>query len=140
MNSGKHGEAAVQFEAAVRSDPNFASAYNNLGIQYARLGRPAEGQAALERAVALDPDTWQASYNLGAVSYLLGDFSAAERSARRAVELSRDNALPHLLLGSLLCLHRETRAEGVRHVQYAARTIPAAQKLLDKMQRRVQAP
>ena len=131
--SGKYAEAAVQFEAAVQYDPQFASAYNDLGVEYGRLGRLSQAQAALQHAVELDPNSWEAFFNLGYAAFLRGDLAAAEQNARRAVELSKTDASAHLLLGVLLYRREGSRAEGIQHIEYAARSLPQARQILQNI-------
>lgn len=48
-------EAVLRWEAAVRIDPGYGSAWNNLGIGYEQLGRFDEARKAYERALELEP-------------------------------------------------------------------------------------
>ena len=47
--------------------------------------------------------------------------------------MERDNAAAHYVLGSLLALNRETRGEGVAHLEVAAKTLESARKALERM-------
>lgn len=131
---GDHRRAAEEFEKAITGDPEFADAYDRLGVEYAQLGRYGEAEAELRRSTALDPASWIGHYDLGVVLYRSGDLPGAERSGRQALELSRTNAQVHLLLGLLLWRRVETRGEGLEHLQYAARSVPEAKELLTSLQ------
>jgi eukaryotic-like serine/threonine-protein kinase len=48
-----HSEAAKQFEAATKADPNFALAYSWLGRTYAQLGNEAQAEQATGKAMSL---------------------------------------------------------------------------------------
>ena len=48
-----HSEAAKQFEAATKADPNFALAYAWLGRTYAQLGNNEQADQAVSRAMSL---------------------------------------------------------------------------------------
>jgi len=50
---GKNLEAAKQFEAAIKEDPNFALAYSKLGLTYAALGYGDKAQEFSRKAVDL---------------------------------------------------------------------------------------
>ncbi len=128
--SGDHAGAAMDLQMAVQTDPLFGDAYNDLGGQYALIGRFAEAKTAFERARELDPDSWRPSFNLGLLSLYLGDPAGAARDARRALEHASEEAQVHWLLGYALCLNAATCAEGMPHVQYAARTIKEAKQFL----------
>ncbi len=98
---GKHEEAVRELSQAIAIDPEFAEAYNNLGVQYYLLARPLEAQAMLQRAVALDPAAAPSYANLAAVVLALGDSAGAELLARRALTLDPRNAGAQRVLGAL---------------------------------------
>jgi tetratricopeptide (TPR) repeat protein len=52
-------------EQAYRTLPQFAEAWNNLGVTLKLTGRDAEARQAFERALALDPQLHEAALNLG---------------------------------------------------------------------------
>jgi Tfp pilus assembly protein PilF len=53
--NGLWKEATYRWEKAVEIDPNYAAAWNNLGIGYEHEGRFDDARKAYEKAVALDP-------------------------------------------------------------------------------------
>jgi len=57
----------------------------------------------------------------------------AEQSAKRALLLDSRNAPAHLLLGYLLAVAPATRKEGIRHLDYAAQTMPDAVNTLRRL-------
>ncbi len=128
--AGKDGEAAVELETIVRRDPEFSEAQNLLGVEYAHLERFGDAERALHKSLELDPDYWPGHFNLGLVLFHQGDLSGAEKSARRALEFSSQNPQIHLFLGYLLLLHEETRGQGLKEVEFASHTIPAARQFL----------
>jgi tetratricopeptide (TPR) repeat protein len=128
--SGEHQKAAAELEAAVARDPEFADAHKLLGLEYLRLNRFGEAGVSLRRALDLDPYAWDAHHNLAVVLFYAGDRSAAESSIRRSPQLYASNPLGHLLLGYLLFLREETRSDGLEHIRYAARSVPAAKEFL----------
>jgi tetratricopeptide (TPR) repeat protein len=132
--AGDHAAAASELETAVQLDPNFAGAYNDLGTQYVSLGRLGNAKTAFERASELDPDFWNPQYNLGLISMQQGDLAGAAQNARRALQHASEEAQVHWLLGYALCLNAATRAEGLPHVKYAARTIKEAKQFLNLLQ------
>jgi Flp pilus assembly protein TadD len=132
--AGDHERAARELEAAILRDPEFAGAHNQLGVEYGQLGRFREAEAAFQHSLELDPNFWGAHLNLGVVLFRVGDLSGAEKSTRRALQHSAEDAKVHLFLGYLLCQREGTKAEGLRHVQYAARTLKEAQRFLRSLQ------
>jgi tetratricopeptide (TPR) repeat protein len=134
--AGKYPEAARELEKAVARDPYFAEAHANLGNQYFRLGRLEEAESELSRAIALDPDSSTAHSNLGILQFHRGKLPEAKANAKRALELSSTNARARYVLGLVLANSQGTRAEGVRQLQHAARTLPAAQRALEVLRER----
>jgi len=128
--AGDHRRAAEEFERAVTADPEFANAYDRLGVEYAQLGRYKEADVTLRRSLTLDPTSWTSHYDLGVILYQTGDLPGAERSVRRALELSNASVQVHTLLGLLLWRQVETRAEALEHLQYAARSSSEAKELM----------
>jgi len=53
--NGLWKEAIYRWEKAAEVDPNYAAAWNNLGIGYEHEGRFDDARKAYEKAVALDP-------------------------------------------------------------------------------------
>jgi Tfp pilus assembly protein PilF len=48
-------EATYRWEKAVKIDPTYAAAWNNLGIGYEHQGRFDDAKKSYEKALALDP-------------------------------------------------------------------------------------
>jgi len=132
--TGDHEKAAAELQTAIQRDPEFADAYGQLGVEYGELKRFREAETALRHSLELDPESWLAHYDLGVILVRSGNPAEAEQNVRRALRESGESARVHLLLGYLLWQRPETRAEGLQHVQYAARTIPAAKKFLRSLQ------
>jgi tetratricopeptide (TPR) repeat protein len=128
--AGEHEKAVAELEAALRQDPQLASAENQLGAEYAYLERWEEAEQAFRRLTGIEPNSWKGHYNLALILYSKKDFPGAEQSARRALGLSSDTARIHLLLGELLILHDQTRTEGLTELRFAARTLSEARWVL----------
>ncbi len=61
-------EAVAQYEEALRINPNCVEAHNNLGVAYARQGRPEEARKQWLQALELSPDFENARKNLTALA------------------------------------------------------------------------
>ena len=83
---------------AISIYPNYAIAYNNLGVVYARLGDAVHEQDALEKAILLNPDFSLAYLNLGRMDIAFSDFSAAENELRKAATLDPREPVTLILL------------------------------------------
>jgi len=86
--AGKHVSAADDLETVVQREPEFSRAVNQLGIEYAFLGRWEDAEAAFRRVLALEPSSWNAHYNLALILFGRGDLDGAEKSTRRALLFS----------------------------------------------------
>jgi tetratricopeptide (TPR) repeat protein len=74
---GDQAAAAAAFEAAVAAAPDYAEAWNNLGIARSALQRGADAIAAFRRALQLVPHYADAHYNLADALAAAGDVAAA---------------------------------------------------------------
>ncbi|MBL9078870.1 MAG: tetratricopeptide repeat protein [Planctomycetes bacterium] len=78
----RRGDAVAQFEAAVAAAPDYAEAWNNLGIVRGELGDRDGSIAALRRALALVPHYADAHYNLAESLAVSGAIDEARRHWR----------------------------------------------------------
>jgi len=85
---------------------------------------------AFRRLIDIEPRSWMGHYNLAITLYGKGDAAGSEQSTRRALALSTDNPRIHLLLGELLVMREQTRAEGLTELRLAARTLSDARWVL----------
>jgi tetratricopeptide (TPR) repeat protein len=129
-HTGDHRAAAEEFERAIRLDPDFAEAYDNVGIEYASTGFYQIAATRFKRAIELDPASPIAYSNLGVLLVKAGRPQEAETAFRRSLELSPGNANAHFLLGRLLLGSADNRTEAEQHLKSAAQTIPSAKELL----------
>ncbi len=74
--------ARDQFTAATARDPDYAEAWNNLGIVCGELGDRAGAIEALRRALELVPHYADAHYNVAEALAVVGDLEGARRHWR----------------------------------------------------------
>lgn len=116
-------EARAHFEQAVRLDPEYAMAFDNLGSVLNRLGRPEEALAQFEQALRLEPADVVALNNLGATLTSLGRAEEAVAPLERALAVDPDSPEVHLNLGKALLRTGRTDA-ALAHLEQAARLRP----------------
>ena len=112
-------EAANAFREAIRIEPNYFAAYNNLGIVCAKLGQHQEAIEFLKQAIKMFPENTFAYFSLGctyakinnheeaveayfnmAISYSkLQDKRKVIEAFEKVVELDPGNACFHYCLG-----------------------------------------
>ncbi len=56
MYQGYYPQAIKQFQSAIKLDPNYASAYKNMGIAYYYMNKFKDSVAAEQRSIALSPN------------------------------------------------------------------------------------
>ena len=120
------GEAAGR--RAVALAPNFAAAWNNLGIVLQEALKLDESRLCLDRALALDANNPETLNNLANTLKRLGLAAEAEKRWRAALQLKPDYAEAYSNLSNLLLDQGEyDRAEGMarRAIELNARLADA---------------
>jgi tetratricopeptide (TPR) repeat protein len=91
-------KALQHLQKAITIAPGYVTAYNNLGVLYARMNDVVHEQEALEKAVSLDDHFALALLNLGKLCVQLKNFPKAENLLGRAVGLEPTNPESLMLL------------------------------------------
>lgn len=82
---GRAKDALAVYQKAVAVDPNYAEAYNDMGVMFETLGQDEKAQQAYESALSLDPDLAAAHSNLALLFERTGKVKeAAQHWAARA--------------------------------------------------------
>ena len=102
LQEGHPGEAVELLRRAVRSDPHFAMASNDLGNLLALQGMLAEAAASYRQAIEEAPDSAEAHNNLGNLLQMTVALEEAVASYRTAVNLRPGYAEAYRNLGSAL--------------------------------------
>lgn len=127
MDEKDNLSAITLFKMAIRKTPDFAEAYNNLGLSLAALGKDffSQGVKKLKRAIRINPDFGEAHNNLGKLLTELGHYHQAVRICRRATELMPDNPDAYLNLGNA-CRERGLFLDALASYEIAADMLPAS--------------
>ena len=117
-------EKAIQFyEKVIKLNPNFAPAYNNLGLAYGQIGLdPVEVAWYFKNAIDVDPRFEEAYINLGKSYYGLGYFDLAERYTLKALELDPQSAKAKLSLGWIYLLGKSRPQDAIKYFEELAQT------------------
>jgi tetratricopeptide (TPR) repeat protein len=126
-------QAASDFIIAVRVEPNFARAWNNLGVAHARAGRLAEAEKAYRRAIAGDAKIAAAYNNLGTLYESERRLTEGVAALRQAVALEPNSAHTHYNLGRALLLSGQYAAGIASLERAAALRNDSAAALLNKL-------
>lgn len=109
---GKYEDAVQNYQQAVALKPD-ASTYNNLGNDYAKLGKIDEATAAYQKGVELDPANAARTYlNFGITLYNAQRLKDAIAPLKKATELDPKNAQAWYLLGVALVGAMDYKQEG----------------------------
>ena len=101
QESGTLDKAAALLEAVITARPDYAEAYNSLGVVRARQGRHAAARAAFGKVLELDPTSAKAYENLAADEIAAGDLDAASADLGRALALDPRLASAHNALAAV---------------------------------------
>jgi tetratricopeptide (TPR) repeat protein len=131
----KWQDAADTYQKSITMKPDVAANYNNLGNDYAKLGKVDEARAAYQKYVDLNPtDAALAWGNFGIVLYQANRMKEAIDPLQKATALNPKNAQAWLLLGISLVNTMEFKtdaATGKITPTIQPGTIEAYQKALD---------
>jgi arylsulfatase A-like enzyme/Tfp pilus assembly protein PilF len=129
QEAGVLDRSIAVLEAILAAHPDYADAYNSLGVAYSRLGRHAEARAAFERVLQLDPTSATAYENLGVDDLGSGNLAAAAEDLRRALEIDPRLARAHNALAAVH-LRQKHEAEAIAEWRLALEIEP---KLYDAL-------
>lgn len=104
------------FELATRIKPDFAKAFNNLGVAHARRGSFAAAEKMYRRALALQHDFSEAYANLGNLYYKWGKLDKAVFNYRKAIRFASDRTYYEYQLG-MVEFTRQNYPEAIRHFE-----------------------
>jgi tetratricopeptide (TPR) repeat protein len=108
-----NNKAAVeQLKLAISEYPNFMLAFNELGVQYLRLGELDKAEEALAKALKLAPESATPLLTHGILLAVMGKYNLAVTELQTALKQKEQSAIGHLYLGqSLAILGRFADAE-----------------------------
>ena len=87
-DTGKHAEAATQFQKALQLEPASELASVGLAKAYEQLNQPDKAEAVYKHAIALRPSFWRGYDLLGGFYARNANYSKAEEMFRTATEKS----------------------------------------------------
>lgn len=96
--AGNLKEAEQHFAAAVKADPNSASARNNYGAILMRTGRSNLAAVEFERSLKLDPNQQNALVNLAQIRFATNDLRASAELFKRALTIQPDVEVARALI------------------------------------------
>lgn len=106
MSMQEYKKALEHLNKAITIAPQYATAYNNLGVLYARTKDFAHEEEALKKAVSLDEHFAPALVNYGKLCLQQKNFPQAEDLLQKAVSVEPTNAESLMLLADAEYMNR----------------------------------
>lgn len=101
--TGDHAKAIEQLKMVISQAPTFALAYNELAVQYLKMGRGAQAAETLREALGHNPDDFALRLNYGIALLNQKKFDAAETELRLATQShNADSTVANYYLGLAL--------------------------------------
>jgi tetratricopeptide (TPR) repeat protein len=97
----KTAEAQREYEAALKIDPNYGPAHDQLSALWLANGQSAKAVDHLQQQAASNPKDAQAHFALGSIYRQKRDFARAEAELNQAVQLAPDRVEARLQLGGV---------------------------------------
>lgn len=99
---GKNKAAIDKLNQAIAAYPIFMLAFNELGVQYQKIGELEKADQALQSALKISPNGFTPLVNHGIVLVRLKRFADAEADLRDALKQNDQSAIAHFYLGRAL--------------------------------------
>jgi Flp pilus assembly protein TadD len=99
--NGRSDRAIRHFKRAIEIYPPFFQAYNNLAVEYLKIGRTEDAKEALLRAISLEPEAAFSHRNLAEIYLAEQQFEEALRSLGKAMALQPRDPLNLMLAGEI---------------------------------------
>lgn len=113
QEEGRLEPAIVEYQRALKEDPEYARAHANLCLAELLLKRLDQAERHCQSALELDPDIHEIRHNLGLLRRLQGRNREAEVAFREALEIDPFYAESHYLLAAVLA--QEGRIKDAEH-------------------------
>ena len=96
---GQVGEAAAQYESALKNSPNNGPLYVKLGLVYDKEGKFDQSIAYFQKATRLEPMNTVAHFNLGVALLQRGSYSQGLREMEDVLRFQPHDAPAHFCMG-----------------------------------------
>ena len=94
--------AIAELKLAIVEHPTFTQAFNEMGVQYLKLGKLEDADAAFQGALKIDPESFPALINRGIANVMMKRYGEAVPMLRKALKGHETSAVGHYFLGQSL--------------------------------------
>jgi tetratricopeptide (TPR) repeat protein len=123
---GRHEEATKLFRQATSIDPEFADAFNELGVEESQQGNLANAVEDFQKAVTVVPDHATALSNLSIALAKMRRYDEAYATARRALQYMPGSGRLRFVLATSLLLAKGDSDEVLENLERSTGEIPRA--------------
>jgi tetratricopeptide (TPR) repeat protein len=120
---GSLEKAVICFQEAVRQQPDYVAAYNQLGNVLQALDKTDKAMTAYEKILQINPNVPEAHCNLGNIWQIQGKFKEAMAAYQQALQIKPNFTLAHLNLAKLLVAEGQM-GDAENHYQQAQNLEP----------------
>jgi tetratricopeptide (TPR) repeat protein len=120
---GNHSRAIEHLKKALRAEPKFYEAWNNLGLQYQAIQAWEQAIEAFRQATATGNNSAKPSINLGNLLLALNQLDPALESFKQASKIDPDSVVTHTALGKIYVLKQDFLSAH-EHLEMATRLDP----------------
>lgn len=101
--AGNHVKAIEQLKSAISQAPKFTLAYNELAVQYLKIGRETQAAETLKEGLGISPEDFTLRLNYGIALLNQKKFAGAETELRLAIQKNNaDSPVSRFYLGMAL--------------------------------------
>ncbi len=109
-------EAVRYFQKAVNEDPEFAFAWDNLGISYRRLNKFDEAIFAYEKSLEIDPNGIMPLQNIAVAYQYKKEYKKAIKAYKKLAKLDKSNPEVFYGLGNVYAVNLKNYADGLDYL------------------------
>lgn len=132
--AGNHVKAIEQLKSVISQAPRFALGYNELAVQYLKVGQTVQAFETLREALIINPEDFTLRLNYGVALLNQKKFDAAETELRLAIQKNNgDSQAAHYYLGlALMNQHKigEAQSEFESVIKIGGDRLPRAHRYL----------
>ena len=126
VGTGDYSCAVQHLQKALKADPRFVEAHNNLGASYLQLSRYQDAIGEFEAAIALDEKMSAPHRNMSLALFSLRRYAEAETAAREALTLNPQQKAAQYSLGRALAAEGSTSPEAEKLLRESLSEFPDA--------------
>jgi tetratricopeptide (TPR) repeat protein len=126
VGAGDYSCAAQHLQKALKADPQFVEAHNNLGASFLQLSRYQDAIGEFEAAIALDEKMAAPHRNMSLALFSLRRYAEAETAAREALTLNPQQKAAQYSLGRALAAQGSTSPEAEKLLRESLTEFPDA--------------